>query len=425
MPFIKPFRAVRPNKSVVGYVAALPYDVVSTEEARELTAENPLSFLHVDRAEVDLPSAVDPYDALVYAKARENLDAMMAEHVFIEDEDEHLYIYRQIMDGRVQTGLVCCTSIDDYEQGIIKKHEHTLPSKEADRIRHMEACEAHTGPIFQAYRPHPEVHSVLSDWTGSREALYDFATSDDVRHVIWLIDDAPVKEKLISLFQDIPHLYIADGHHRTAAAWQVGRRRRDANPNYTGNEGYNFFLSILFPADELHVMPYNRVVQNLGGLSEEDFLTAVKERFSVESAEEPVQPTQKYHYGMCLGGRWYLLKAKDIPAGDDPVAALDVSVLQNCLLQPILGIDDPRSDDRIAFVGGIRGTAGLETYTAEGAAAAFSLYPTGVEEVMAAADAGRVMPPKSTWFEPKLRSGVFIHRLDDGHSSKSRKSTAF
>lgn len=416
MPLIKPFRAIRPNRSVAEYVAALPYDVVSAEEAREVASANPLSFLHVDRAEIDLPPSVDPYDASVYEKARENLQAMLDEHIFIEDEEEHLYIYRQVMNGRVQTGLVCCTSIDDYEQGIIKKHEHTLPSKEVDRIRHMEACEAHTGPIFQAFRPHSQVRSVLADWTESREPLYDFTTADGVQQTVWLIDEAPVKENLIALFQAIPELYIADGHHRTAAAWHVGRRRREANPDFTGAEGFNFFLSMLFPADELHIMPYNRVVWDLGALSTEAFLEAVAERFTVRPSTTAVEPGEKYQYGMFLAGSWYGLQPKVVPSGEDPVAALDVAVLQDQLLGPILGIDDPRSDERISFVGGIRGTEELEAKVAQGAAVAFSLFPTAMEEVMAVADAGLVMPPKSTWFEPKLRSGVFIHSLDDCQS---------
>ncbi|MBO8158321.1 DUF1015 family protein [Thermosyntropha sp.] len=413
MAVVRPFRAIRPVKELASKVAALPYDVMDSDEAREMVKGNPYSFLHVDKAEIDLDPSIDLYDKRVYEKARDNLNRMIEEGIFIQDEKPYFYIYQQIMDGRVQTGLVACTSIDDYMNDIIKKHEHTRAEKEQDRINHVDYCDANTGPIFLTYRVKPEIDSIVKGWT-KNEPLYDFVSEDGVAHKVWVIDDEETVNKLVELFKTVDYLYIADGHHRCASAVKVGKMRREANPGYTGEEEFNYFLSVIFPDIDLYIMDYNRVVKDLNGLSVEEFLNKISEKFKVEKAEKaPYKPETKHTFGMYLEGQWYKLTAKEgIFNPDDPVDRLDVSILQNNLLAPVLGILDPRTDKRIDFVGGIRGLKELERRVNSGEMkVAFSMYPTTIDDLMDIADAGKVMPPKSTWFEPKLRSGIFIHKL--------------
>lgn len=414
MANIKPFRAIRPVPERVAQVAALPYDVMSSEEARELTKDNPYSFLRIDKAEVDLDPDIDLYDHRVYEQAASNLKEFRQEGILLQDERPNLYIYRLIMDGRPQTGLVFCVSIDDYLNDEIKKHEFTRADKEEDRIKHVDICNAHTGPILMTYRYQEKVEETLNNWMKSREPVYDFTADDGVIHQVWIIDDEEIIGQLIEAFAQIKPLYIADGHHRSASAVRVGLKRREANPDFTGEEEFNFFLAVAFPHQDLRIMDYNRVVKDLNGLPVEEYINKVKDKFLVEEAErQPFVPDQPHTFGMYLEGRWYKLTAKAGTFNEaDPVEALDVSILQNNLLKPVLGIDDPRTDERIDFVGGIRGLEELEKRVREGMAVAFSMYPTTVEELMRIADAGQIMPPKSTWFEPKLRSGIFIHDLE-------------
>ena len=411
MAVIRPFKAIRPVKEFVDKIAALPYDVMNSEEAREMVKDNPYSFLHVDKAEVDLPLDVDVYDEKVYAKAKENLDKMIDTGLYMEDEKPNYYIYRQVMKGRSQTGLVACASIDDYSNNIIKKHELTREEKEIDRINHVYKCEAHTGPIFLTYRENKDISNIVNEWV-KKEPIYDFKADDGVSHTVWIIDDEYIVNKLQDLFKTVKYLYIADGHHRSASAVKVGHIKRAEKENYTGEEEFNFFLSISYPDSELEVLDYNRTVKDLNGLSKEEFLSKVKENFEIIESSEQVKPKEKHTFGMYLENQWYLLKAKKgIFNPDDPVDRLDVSILQNNLLRPILGIDDPRKSKRIKFIGGIRGLNELEKRANTDMKVSFSMYPTTIEDIMAIADSGETMPPKSTWFEPKPRSGLFIHKF--------------
>ena len=412
MATLRPFRAVRPAAALASRVAALPYDVMSSDEAREMVVGNPYSFLHVDKAEIDLPRETGLYDDIVYQTARDNLRRMIAEGVFIREEKPCFYVYRQIMDGRAQTGVVGCASIDDYINDVIKKHELTRPEKEDDRCRHVDVCDAQTGPIFLTYPARPAINAVVSA-AMAKTPLYDFV-SDDVQQTVWIIDAAADIETLITEFAAAGSLYIADGHHRTASAVRVGKMRREQHPGYSGDEEFNFFLSVLFPDEQLYIMDYNRVVKDLNGNSEAEFLAKVSEKFTVApyNGEGPCRPQQHHSFGMYLGGKWYLLRAKpEFVDESDIVAQLDVNVLQQNLLTPILGIGDPRTDKRIDFIGGIRGLQYLADLVDAGAAVAFAMYPTSISELIGIADAGRLMPPKSTWFEPKLLSGLFIHEL--------------
>lgn len=414
MAVLKAFRAYRPAAGYAEKVAALPYDVMNSDEARKSAFGNPYSFLHVDKAEIDLPKTVDLYDDRVYKKAAENLGKLISADVLWQDEKPSLYIYAQTRLGRVQTGLVGCTSVDDYLQNVIKKHELTRADKEADRIRHVDALDANTGPIFLTYRGVPAVSELLEAYKRAHEAVYDF-TADGVRQQVWVIDDAPTVDKLISQFAAVPALYIADGHHRAASAVKVAEMRRKAHPGYDGSEAFNFFLSVLFPAEELEILDYNRVVRDLGGLTNAEFLQRLEADFIVEKAPaSPYAPPRRHTFGLYLAREWYALTLKDGRADEaDPVRALDVSILQDLVIAPILGIDDPRRSDRIDFVGGIRGLSELERRVNAGEAAAFAMFPTSLSELLAIADAGRIMPPKSTWFEPKLLSGLFIHMLSE------------
>ncbi len=411
MAVIKPFKAIRPINELVDKIAALPYDVMDSDEARDMVKDNPYSFLHVDKAEIDLPKDIDMYDDKVYEKAKENLDKMIDNGLYIEDNKPNYYIYRQVMKGRSQTGLVACASIDDYSNNIIKKHELTREEKEIDRINHVYKCEAHTGPIFLTYREDKRISDIVNEWV-KKEPVYDFKADDGVRHTVWIIDDEGIVNRLQDLFKSVEYLYIADGHHRSASAVKVGHIKRAEKERYTEEEEFNFFLSISYPDSELEVLDYNRTVKDLNGLSKEEFLERVKENFEVTESDDKVKPKEKHTFGMYIDKQWYLLKAKEgIFNPEDPVDRLDVSILQNSLLSPILGIDDPRKSKRIKFIGGIRGLKELERRANTDMKVSFSMYPTTTEDIMAIADSGEIMPPKSTWFEPKPRSGIFVHKF--------------
>lgn len=414
MAVVRPFKGVRPNPALADKVAALPYDVMNTEEAREMAKGNPHSFLHVSRSEIDLDEGVNPYDKVVYEKAAENLQNMISEGVLIQDEIPKYYIYRQLMDGRSQTGLVACSSIDEYLNDTIKKHEFTRPEKEVDRINHFDYCNANTEPVFFAYRAKQEINDIISQWVANNSPVYDFTSEDGISHILWVVDDVEKITTLENLFKGVDYLYIADGHHRTASAVKIGLKRRDENPNYTGDEEFNFLMTVIFPDEELLIMDYNRVVKDLNGLSLDEFLSRVKKSFEVEEwkGNEPYKPEGRHNFGMLVEDKWYKLTAKEeVIDENDQVERLDVSILQKNLLNPILGIENPRTDKRIDFVGGIRGLKELERRAKKDMKVAFSLYPPSMGELFAIADIGEVMPPKSTWFEPKLRSGLFIHLL--------------
>ncbi len=410
MAVVKPFKCIRPEVSVAHRVAALPYDVYNRKEACEVVANEPLSFLNIDRAETQFSDDVDTYADCVYAKAKELLDGRIADGTFVQDEDACYYIYELTMNGRVQTGIVACSSIDDYQNSIIKKHENTRADKEVDRIRHVDTCSAQTGPIFLAYRAKEEINAVV-DAAKKEPALYDFVSDDGIRHAVWRIADKAQVEALEKAFAEVPNTYIADGHHRAASAVKVGLKRREENPGYTGAEDFNYFLSVLFPDEQLMIMDYNRVVKDLNGLSNDEFMTKLAELFTVEEMAAQGAPEKKGEVTMFLGDKWYRLTVKPEFTSDDPVKGLDVSILQDILLAPVLGIGDPRTDKRIDFIGGIRGLDELERRGNSDMTVAFAMYPTSIAELFAVADASLLMPPKSTWFEPKLRSGLFIHRI--------------
>lgn len=415
MIVLKPFKAIRPTKELAPKVAALPYDVMDSQEAREMTKNNPYSFLHVDKAEIDLDSNIDPYDLRVYEKAKENLKSMMDDEILIKDSKESLYVYKQVMNGKEQIGLVGCVSVEDYMNNRIKKHENTIKEKQKDRTNHVYYCNGNTGPIFLTYRSREDINRIIEDWIDNNIPVCDFVSEDDIAHKVWIIDDNEVMEKLIGLFRTLDSLYIADGHHRAAAAAEVAKMRKDKEPDFTGKEEFNYFLGVLFPHDQLYVMDYNRVVKDLNGHSSTEFMEKIRENFIVEEVEErgPYRPDKKHSFGMYLDNKWYKLTARENSFDlDDPVGSLDASILQDNVLQPILGIEDPRTNKRIDFIGGIRGLEELEKRVDEGMAVAFSLYPTAIDDLMKIADEGKTMPPKSTWFEPKLRSGLFIHDLE-------------
>lgn len=411
MAAVKPFICIRPAKENAAKVASLPYDVYNRKEACAAVAGNPVSFLNIDRAETQFSDDVDTYADCVYEKARELLDTQIAEGVYVTDAGEHYYLYELTMDGRSQTGIVACSSIDDYVNGVVKKHENTREDKELDRIRHVDTVNAQTGPIFLAYRQNETLKAIVAE-EKVKPVLYDFVSDDGIRHRVWKIDDPAQTAAIEAAFAAIPATYIADGHHRAASAVKVGLKRRAENPGYTGEEPFNYFLSVLFPDEELMIFPYNRVVKDLNGMSREQFFEAVKEKFELEEiGKEPYTPAEKGTFGMYLDNTWYALKVLPQYRSTDPVKGLDVSILQDQLLGPVLGIGDPRTDKRIDFIGGIRGLKELERRVREDMEIAFSMYPTSIEELLAVADAGLLMPPKSTWFEPKLRSGLFIHKL--------------
>jgi len=415
MATVKPFFCIRPEESVVSKVAALPYDVYSRSEACDVVKDNPLSFLNIDRAETQFGDEVDTYDERVYQKARELLEEWIQNGTFVTERQSCYYLYQLTMDGRSQTGIVACCFVDDYLNGIIKKHENTREDKELDRIRHVEVTGAHTGPILLAYRRNKVLAGIM-ERVMEEAPLYDFVSEDGIGHRVWRVAGKEQIKGIEDAFGQVPATYIADGHHRAASAVKVGlqcRKQQEARgQKVTGDEAYNYFLSVLFPEDQLMIMPYNRVVKDLNGLSMEKFFTAIHESFDVAKVGKGAYaPEEKGTFGMYVGGEWYLLKIKGHLCSSDPVKGLDVSLLQDYLLGPVLGIGDPRLDKRIDFIGGIRGLKELERRVKEDMAVAFSMYPTSIQELFAVADAGMLMPPKSTWFEPKLRSGIFIHRL--------------
>jgi len=411
MAAFKSFRAFRPAKENQEAIPALPYDVMNTEEAREMVKGNPLSFLHVDKAQIDFEKGFDQYDRRVYEKARDNLLALEESGAMIQDEKPCLYIYRQVMNGRSQTGIVGCASIDDYKNNIIKKHEHTLAVKEQDRINHVDTCDANTGPIFLTYKNVHGINEIVYAWIRNHAPEYDF-TADKVKQTVWVIDDEETVNTLQKAFETVPALYIADGHHRCASAVKVGEMRRKENPQYTGDEEFNYFLAVAFPDNELEIMDYNRVVKDLNGYTVNEFFDKIREKFDVVQLNAQTKPREKHTFSMYCEGWWYKLTAKEGTYDHhDPVGRLDVSILQNNLLEPVLGIDNPKTNSRIEFIGGIRGLDELERRADSDMKVAFAMYPTTVEDLMAIADADKIMPPKSTWFEPKLLSGLFIHHL--------------
>ena len=409
---LKPFKALRPVADKAALCAALPYDVMSSDEAREMVKGNPYSFLHVDKAEIDLDTSVDLYDDKVYEKAAENLKNAEKNGVYVEDKVVGYYFYRQVMDGRAQTGIVGCASIDDYLEGRIKKHELTRADKEVDRIRHVSTCSAQTGPIFLAYKESEALDGIIAEQT-AKEPIYDFVAEDGVRHTVWKTDGEKTDEKIRSAFKKLEALYIADGHHRAASAVKVGVQKRAENPGDREAE-FNFFLSVVFPASALKIMDYNRLIKNLNGLSAEEFLSKIEQSVGKVQAVQngPYRPQKKGEFGLYLQNKWYQVSFyPQLTSAQAAVERLDCAVLQRYLLAPVLGIEDPRSDKRIDFAGGIRGLTYLEQRCEKDCVAAIAMYPTSMNELMSVADENALMPPKSTWFEPKLRSGLLIHKI--------------
>ena len=413
MARIQPFRGWRPRPEICARVASPPYDVLSSAEAREMASDNPLSFLHVVKPEIDLAPEIDVYSPEVYATGAANLRKLMDDGVLFREAGPSLYLYRQRMGDHVQTGLVAGASVDEYEADLIKKHEHTRPVKEDDRTRHIDTLNANTGPVFLTYKARPEIDRLVERLTAT-EPTYDFVAPGGIQHVMWVIDDPADRDALVAAFAGVPELYVADGHHRSAAGTRIRALRRDANPGHTGEEPYNYFLSVIFPDNQMKILDYNRLVKDLNGLEPSELIEKAETLFEVERVENG-RPEGARSFGMYLDGTWYRLRAKaaGIPE-DDPVNRLDVAILQNNLLAPVLGIGDPRSDERIDFVGGIRGLGELERRVNSGEwAVAFAFHPTSIDQLFAVADAGLVMPPKSTWFEPKLRSGLIVRPLVD------------
>ena len=410
MVTIHPFKSIRPAAEFSEKIATLPYDVLNSAEARELGENNPYSYLHIDKAEIDLPETLSPYDDQVYEKAASNLHAFLQKQWLIQDDQPLLYLYELTMDGRAQTGLVTCTSITDYTEGKIKKHEFTRPEKEVDRIRHIEACDANTSPIFLTYRKNAQIQSITDDWKKSHDPVYDFTSFHEVTHRVWLVDKPEVIEQLVTTFaQAVPALYIADGHHRTESAVKVGQKKKDAHSKATDSAEFNYFLSVIFPKEELEILDYNRVV-NVP--IKADFFEQLEKSFTVAKTDSG-KPAQPKTFGMYFEGQWFTLTAKETILSDDPVDGLDVSLLQNHVFAAIFDIQDVRTDKRIDFVGGIRGMKELEQLVdSRQWSAAFAIYPTTMDDLLNVADAGKIMPPKSTWFEPKLLSGLFVHDLE-------------
>lgn len=413
MPIFKPFKAFRPKAELAKQVAAYPYDVINSDEAREFVKDNPLSFLRVGKPEVDLPKDIDLYDPKVYFKGKENLENLIKDGNLVEDSNKSFYVYAQTMNGRTQYGLVGCANVWDYWDDKIKKHEFTRKKKEEDRCEHVRVTNAHTGPIFLTYKDNEKVNEIVKKAIANSPDN-DHVADDGIRHTSWLISDENDMKVIEDELAKIDAFYVADGHHRSAAAAIVGKERAEANANHNGDEEYNYFLAVLFPASELYIMDYNRLVKDLNGLTEEQFFAKLRKNFSIQKVAEKYSPKQKGEYGLYIDNQWYILNVDpDFLKIKDPVESLDVAILQKLVLDDILGIEDPRTDDRIDFVGGIRGLSELERRVDSGEMKlAISMFPTSIEELMNIADAGKVMPPKSTWFEPKLRDGLFIHFLD-------------
>jgi uncharacterized protein (DUF1015 family) len=413
MSVFKPFKAWRPAEGKAADIAAKPYDVLNSDEAREEVKGNPLSFLHVGKPEVDLDPSISLYDDVVYAKGRDNLANLCKEGHLVEDADPMFYVYAQTMDGRTQYGLVGVASVDDYWNDVIKKHEKTRAVKEEDRCNHVRVTNAHTGPIFLTYPDNNEIDAIVAK-VAAGTPDNDHVAADGFRHQTWLITDAADNKRIEEIFGEIPALYVADGHHRSAAAAIVGRERQKANAAHKGDEEYNYFLAVSFPASQLYIMDYNRVVKDLNGHSKEDFFKAVEKNFTITEVADKYAPKAKGEFGMYIDKKWYCIKANDALINNpDPVEVLDVAILQREVLHPLLNIEDPRTSERIDFIGGIRGLEELERRVDSGEmTVAFSMFATSINELIDIADAGEVMPPKSTWFEPKLRDGLFVHFLD-------------
>lgn len=413
MATVRPFKAIRPAEEYAAKVISLPYDVMNRKEAADMAEGNPYSFLHICRSEIDLPQQEDPYDISVYEKARENIEKNLKTGVFIKEEKPAFYVYRQVMDGRVQTGIVGCVSVDEYNDNRIKKHEFTRVEKEMDRIRHFDICDTNTEPVFLTYREDERIRKTVGEFAEKNRPVYDMTTPDGIRHTLWVMDDQEDIDKMVSLFKDVTALYIADGHHRSASACKVGMKRREENPDYTGQEEFNYFMAAIFPDRDLKIFDYNRVVRDLNGLSSAEFIKRIETAgFTVEDmGEDMYYPEGKHIFSMYLEGKWYKLTADDSIIPDHVIDSLDVAILQNAILDPILGIKDPRTDKRIDFVGGIRGLGELKKRAESDMKVAFAVYPVDISDLLSVADNNMVMPPKSTWFEPKLGSGLFLHSL--------------
>lgn len=413
MATIKPFKAIMPREDLAKHVASLPYDVMNSEEAKTLAQDNPYSFLHIDKAEIDLNKDIYEYDESVYIKASENLNEFRDNNILIKEEKECLYIYKQVMNGRSQIGIVACVSVDESLNGIIKKHEYTKPDKELDRTNHIKYCNAHTGTILITYKNKEIINKIVKDYSYNNKPIYDFITSDNISHTIWKIEDKETLSSLIEGFEKVPYLYIADGHHRAASAENIAKKMRTENQAYTGKEEFNYFLAMIAPDNELMILDYNRVVKHLNGLEDNEFIDKLKENFEIrEIKDDKYKPNEKGKIGMYLSGKWYEIKVKEgMIQNKDIIKSLDVSILHDNIINPILGIKNPREDKRIDFIGGIRGLNELENRVDNDMKVAFALYPTSIEELIKVADERKIMPAKSTWFEPKVRCGLFLHEL--------------
>lgn len=413
MATVRPFKAIRPCCEIAEKVVSLPYDVMDRKEAHSLAANNPYSFLHISRAEIDLDKGIDPYCHQVYEKAKENIKNNLNQGIFIEEETPALYVYKQEMNDREQTGIVGCVSIDEYKNNKIKKHEHTRVEKELDRINHFDVCDADTEPVFLAYREDAEIKTLVEGYKAENQPTYDIETQDGIKHTLWVIKDSHLAQLICMLFQRVPEFYIADGHHRSASACKVGELRREKYPDYKGDEEFNYFMAAIFPDTQLRIYDYNRVVKDLNGYSKEQLIEEVQRAgFDVMvQGTGQHRPEKKHEFSMYIDGYWYSIKCHHDIIPDDIIESLDVSILQDRILAPILGVEDPRTDNRIDFIGGIRGLKELERRATTDMKIAFALYPISMEELMSIADQNRIMPPKSTWFEPKLASGLFMHKL--------------
>ncbi len=413
MAIVRPFKAIRPRSEVADQVISLPYDVMNRQEASKMAEGNPFSFLHICRSEIDLPDQENPYDKSVYEKAKENIEKFLQEGTFIQEEEPVLYIYKEVMDGRSQVGIVGCVSIDEYQNNIIKKHEHTRVEKEIDRINHFDICNANTEPVFLTYREDKRIKSLVEGIMANKQPVYNIQSADGISHIMWTIDDLGIIEMIQTVFKDIPNLYIADGHHRSASACKVGLKRREENPDYTGEEEFNFFMAVVFPDKDLNIFDYNRVVKDLNGNSKEEFVNKIKEAgFAVEEKGNDIYaPEGKHNFSMYLGDQWFKLTAKAEIIPNQLIDSLDVAILQNKILNPILGVQDPRTDKRIDFIGGIRGLEELKRRVHLDMEVAFGVFPVEIKDLLTVSDNDMVMPPKSTWFEPKLGSGLFLHKL--------------
>ena len=413
MANIKPFKAIRPANEYVKMVAELPYDVMNREEAKKIAKDNKYSYLHIDRAEIDLDDNVNEYDEQVYLKAKENLDKFMKNNILLKDNEDAIYIYREIVNDRAQTGIVACVAVDDNINGVVKKHEYTKPDKELDRTNHIKYCNANTGTVLLTYKNQEEIEKIIDYYVHFMTPIYDFKTEDDIIHTIWKVEKERDIKDLVNEFAKVENLYIADGHHRCAAAENIALEERRKNPNYTGEEEFNYYIAMIAPDTNLNVMDYNRVVKDLNGFTEDEFLNKVREKFIVREVKNNYKPAYKGQVGMYLNNKWYEIEfGKEYLQGDDVVETLDISILQNHILDKILGIKNPRTDKRIDFIGGIRGAREIERRVDDDMKVGFLMYPTHIDELISVADENKIMPAKSTWFEPKVRCGLFLHELN-------------